>query len=77
VGRRKTFLNSDDFTRKLRDWGMYGCGVAIVVYAAICRIDSENMPDSLVERVFDGVMFGLAGIIFGRLLVTYFYDKDT
>jgi hypothetical protein len=31
----------------------------------------------VVSRVLSGVIFALAGLILGRVLVTFFYDTDS
>jgi hypothetical protein len=42
----------------------------------IYRIDSESRAALQVSRLLSGVIFALAGVIGGRLLVTCFYDTD-
>ena len=77
MASRKVRIERDVFTRKLRVWGACGCVLGLVVYALIYQYSAARASEMLVSHVLSGVIFALAGLILGRVLVTFFYDTDT
>jgi hypothetical protein len=75
--RRKIWIERAAFTRKLRVWGGCGCVLGLVAYALVYRYDASSANRMLVSSVLSEVIFALAGLIFGRVLVTFFYDTDS
>ena len=77
MSTRKVRIERNVFTGKLRLWGACGCVLGLVAYALVYRYDASSANVMLVSRVLSGVIFALAGLILGRVLVTFFYDTDT
>jgi hypothetical protein len=55
---------------------VWGCVLALVLYAVLWRADARLATQLPITRVLAAISYGLIGIIGGRLLATYYYDRS-